>query len=100
MISVIAYLAASMFAPERRIARRFRVSKEGLVHLPYAGQQLSVSIMNMSAGGMALQVPDSVWLPREFDLVVKAEQLRYRVMIRWRRSELVGVQFVGEPEHV
>jgi hypothetical protein len=96
----VSLLFPQAFTAERRASPRYRVSKAAILKLPDDSRQLSANIVNMSAGGAALEVAATAALPAAFELVIAAEGLSFHAKVRWRRGALVGVQFEGEAQRL
>jgi hypothetical protein len=88
------------FAADRRRARRFRVLKEANVVITALNVTLPVVVRNLSAGGAGLRILASQHLPKEFDLLIVSESLQFRALLRWRRGDRAGVEFIGDPQHI
>jgi len=50
---------------------------------------------NQSKSGAELKVPADAPLPPSFQLYVPVDGVAYDCVLRWRRNERVGVEFVG-----
>jgi hypothetical protein len=50
-------------------------------------------VRDLSDGGARLQIGHHVAVPDRFDLYVPLKETTYRVQVRWRRNEEVGVMF-------
>jgi len=78
---------------ERRLDARDIVLKEATI---IAGDlKLNCSIRNQHANGAELRVAPDAQVPDRFLLHVPADDATYRVVVRWRRTERLGVQFYG-----
>jgi PilZ domain len=76
---------------------RHRVLKQGKIIFGDMTVVIDVTIRDMSAGGLRVQLPMCVRLPRDFSILIVSESLIYSVAMRWRKGDLMGVEFVGEP---
>ncbi|HEY7383868.1 MAG TPA: PilZ domain-containing protein [Beijerinckiaceae bacterium] len=86
---------ASKTGPDKRRAPRQRVTGPALI----LGPKLEVSciIRDLSATGARVEVPAVVKLPPAFNLLLlKTNSSRY-VMLRWRKGDFAGVEFVLSP---
>lgn len=78
---------------------RARVLKGATIILDVKLSEINCVIRNQNAGGAELKVPIEAVLPEKFLLYVPVDRTAYRVVLRWRRNDRVGVQFVGtEPK--
>lgn len=56
-------------------------------------------LRNQNEGGAELKVPVEAAVPESFLVYVPVDGVAYRAVMRWRRNDKVGVQFVGrEPK--
>ena len=58
---------------------------------------IDVKIRDMSASGARVQISANIVLPDNFNLLSVSERLLYPAVVRWRRGEAMGIEFVGEP---
>ncbi len=76
---------------------RHKVRKGGkLVSLTLLSS-IDVTIIDMSVGGARIRLPATSNFPETFWLLVVSEKLLYPADVRWRRGELIGIEFTGEP---
>jgi hypothetical protein len=55
------------------------------------------TVTQLSSTGARLNVPASTTLPDRFELSVPQRNLATRVRLVWRKGDLAGVQFDGQP---
>jgi len=82
---------------EKRAHPRQRVKKDATVSLPVENRIVQVKVEDISATGAGLRVDPAARLPAEFDLLLLGEQKLYRVAIRWRKGDRMGVEFLSLP---
>ena len=76
---------------ENRKAIRRRVLKGATIE--FGSSAFSCAVRNLSETGAALDVPSSVGIPREFQLVIQDNQLTHRCRVIWREEKRIGVAF-------
>jgi hypothetical protein len=78
--------------PERRSQPRPAVQKNAFI---LAGDDAGIPciVRNMHSGGAELNVAADVELPSRFLLHVPSEGKAYSIVVCWRKSERVGVEF-------
>ena len=81
--------------PENRRAARQRVTGPALI----LGPKLEVSciIRDLSSTGARVEVPSVVKLPPAFNLLLLKTNSSRHVLLRWRRGDFAGVEFVLPP---
>ena len=57
--------------------------------------EISCVLRNQSESGAELKVPPDAQIPASFQLYVPLDGVAYSCVLRWRRNERVGVEFVG-----
>lgn len=78
---------------------RARVLKGATIILDVKLSEINCVVRNQNSGGAELKVPIEAVLPERFLLYVPVDRIAYRVALRWRRNDRVGVQFLGtEPK--
>ncbi len=55
---------------------------------------LDCRVRNISISGLMLQVNARYSVPKEFNLMVPTKNSRYRVMLRWRSGDFIGVEIL------
>jgi hypothetical protein len=55
---------------------------------------LDCRVRDISLYGAKLEMSSTVALPEEFDLTIPQKGHRYRCVLRWRRAEQAGVEFL------
>jgi hypothetical protein len=76
---------------ENRRAPRRQVQGHATVRAP--GLEVSCVIRDLSATGARIEVPSSVHLPDEFNLLLAEAKSSRHVHLRWRRGDFAGVEF-------
>lgn len=82
---------------DQRKNPRHRVLKQGKIISVDKTTVIDVTIRNMSATGIRVQIPMSVLLPHDFGILIISELLLYPVAMRWRKGDFMGAEFVGPP---
>jgi hypothetical protein len=75
---------------ERRSHPRAAVLKDGIIITE--DMTIACSVRNQHAHGAELRVEPGVVVPERFVLHVHADGAEYRAVVRWRKSERLGVQ--------
>lgn len=76
---------------------RHRVLKEGKIVSSNMNSAIDVKIRDLSTGGAGVQMPVNTELPDGFCLLVVSENMLYPAVAKWRKGEMMGIAFVGEP---
>ena len=76
---------------ERRKSPRADVRGDAVVVVPDG--KAGCVVQNLSATGARLRVPNFTKLPAEFDVLLLKTKSTRRVALRWRRGDVVGVEF-------
>lgn len=79
---------------ENRKATRRRVLKGATIEFDRSA--FSCAVRNLSEFGAALDVPSSVGIPHEFQLVIQANQLTHQCRVVWREEKRIGVAFAQD----
>jgi diguanylate cyclase (GGDEF)-like protein/PAS domain S-box-containing protein len=97
-------LKMGMLAPEygssvnnQRKHQRKRVLKDGKIISSNMSCVINVKIRDLSASGALVRIPANVSLPASFSLLIVTERKLYPAVVRWRKGETIGIEFVGEP---
>ena len=85
---------------EQRRHQRYRVLKEGKIIHGAHHTPIWVIIRDLSVGGAGVRVSPAEPIPHSFELLVVNEKLLFPAVVKWRKGELVGVEFVSEPRPV
>ena len=80
---------------ERRVAKRHRVDKPGLIIMPGTVTSLEVTIIDINAGGAKLSVSAVYNVPMKFNLLVVGEKRILPSLVVWRVNDRVGIRFSG-----
>ena len=86
--------------PNERSHPRYNVSKDARLMYPDERGLAQVIIRDLSAGGARIQLKSSTDLSGEFKLFVPTEKMLYTATVRWMKGNVVGLQFVKQPEYV
>jgi hypothetical protein len=76
---------------------RHKVLKEGKIVSSNLNSVVDVKIRDLSIGGAGVQMPVNTDLPDAFCLLVVSENMLYSAVAKWRKGEMMGIAFVGEP---
>jgi hypothetical protein len=76
---------------ENRKAVRRRVLKSATIE--FDNGAFSCAVRNLSESGAALDVPSSLGIPHEFQLVIQANQMTRNCRVVWRQESRIGVAF-------
>ncbi len=76
---------------ENRRAARRRVLKSAVIE--FEGGAFSCAVRNISDSGAALDVPASLGIPHEFELVVTTDLTERHCRVVWRKATRIGVTF-------
>ena len=76
---------------EHRIAPRNRVLKAGTIE--FGGGGIDCTVRNLSDTGAALSVESPIGIPKEFNLVIVADQISRRCRVVWRKENRIGITF-------
>jgi hypothetical protein len=79
---------------EKRIARRHRVLKAGMIE--FGGGAIDCTVRNLSNTGAALDVTSPIGIPAQFTLVVSTDGLHVPCHVVWRKEKRIGVGFDQE----
>ena len=80
-----------------RIGLRKKVLKEGKLISDDMSTMVDVKIRDLSAEGARVETAGSVILPEEFSLLIVSEKMIYPATTRWRKGNLIGIEFKGKP---
>lgn len=84
---------------EQRCEYRHRVLKGATIIKGISNSEIRCTIRNQHTGGAELNVSAEARVPEGFLLYVPADGIAYRAVLRWRKNDRVGVQFMGtEPK--
>ncbi|MBK5962090.1 hypothetical protein CCR97_28420 [Rhodoplanes elegans] len=91
-MSSLACSSSGRIRHERRHPRYLTLATGRIVDRDTAA---TCAVLNVSAGGACLLVPDAAAVPGVFELVVDPGRLRVRCVAVWRDRHHVGVAFVA-----
>jgi hypothetical protein len=80
---------------ERRETRG-RVLKGGTIIQGLSRSEITCVLRNQSSIGAELKLSPDVQLPAEFQLYVASDGVAYDCVLRWRKNDRAGVEFVGK----
>lgn len=80
-----------------RKQRRKRVLKEGQLITEDMTSLVNVKIRDLSETGARVETAGIIDLPEHFKLFVVSEKAVYSCLARWRRGNLLGIEFTGPP---
>ncbi len=86
--------------PEKRRLMRRRVLKEGKIIINPPSGTLDVKIRDLSENGAKLEVLATTPLPEKFDFIIVADATITPAQVMWRKGNLVGLHFCGDPKKV
>lgn len=81
---------------QRRHPRQ-RVLKDGKIISANMSCVMDVKIRDMSASGALIRIPANATLPESFSLLIVSERKLHSAVVRWRKGETIGLEFIGEP---
>ena len=76
---------------------RHKVLKDGKIISSNMTCVTDVRIRDMSATGALIQLPANIHLPESFSLLVVNDRQLYSAIVRWRKRDTAGIEFLGEP---
>ncbi len=77
---------------DKRTTPRQRTLKKGRIVFNDGRSTIDCLVRNLSAGGAKLEVPSSVGIPDDFDLVM-ADGSTKRCRVAWRKLTEIGVSY-------
>ena len=86
---------------DRRSPRQ-RVLKGATIIQSVTTSEIECVLRNQTENGAELKVPQGAMVPSSFQLYVAVEGIAYDCVVRWRRNDKIGVEFVGrgpKPKH-
>ena len=78
---------------ENRINPRHRVLRAGKNVFNHRFSVVDCTVRNVSAGGACLQVPTTIGIPDDFDLVIEPEKESRACRVAWKSDNRLGVTF-------
>lgn len=79
---------------DRRKEHRGRTYLGGQAVFNNRWSTIDCLVRNMSESGARLEFPGSVFLPEEFELVIRQRGNSRRVRIAWREAKSLGISFL------
>lgn len=58
--------------------------------------EIVCTVRNQHDGGAELKVPVEAIIPDTFTLYIPVDAIAYEAIVRWRRGERLGVQFISK----
>lgn len=86
-----------MNTPENRVAQRSRVLKAGKIVTGNFQSVIDCCVRDISATGARIRCPNAAAVPDEFRLMMPGDNTIRGARVVWRREELLGVTFTGDP---
>jgi hypothetical protein len=83
---------------ELRIAERSRSLLKAKIVFNNRMSTIDCIVKNISTSGAKIAVASTLSIPNEFDLEIPLRGKTYRVQMRWRDSESMGVEFMHTAE--
>jgi len=84
---------------EHERERRQRVLKGGSILTGITSSEVKCTLRNQHPNGAELKVAIDARVPHEFLLYVPVDGIAYKCVVRWRKTDRVGVLFTGtEPK--
>jgi len=80
---------------DKRSKIRKRVLKGATIIQSISASEISCVLRNQSEAGGELKLPADTAVPNGFQLYVPVDGIAYQCVIRWRRGDKLGVEFVG-----
>ena len=80
---------------ELRIAERSRSLLKARIVFNNRMSTIDCIVKNISTSGAKIAVASTLSIPNEFDLEIPLRGKTYRVQMRWRDSESMGVEFMN-----
>lgn len=87
-------MTASARQPADREHRQ-RVLKRASIIVDLGTSEIACMVRNQTASGAELRLPPDARAPDEFLLYVPLDRTAYRCVVRWRRDDRIGVEFLG-----
>jgi hypothetical protein len=70
-----------------------RVEIDEPAYISASGLSMRCRLLNISAEGAALEVPDPVFVPSDFQLMIEKDRMIRRCRVIWIKKNRVGVAF-------
>ncbi|HXW23812.1 MAG TPA: PilZ domain-containing protein [Xanthobacteraceae bacterium] len=78
---------------EHRTHPRHRTLKAGKIVFNHRSCVVDCTIRNLSARGACLQVPSTVGIPDDFDLLIEPDRMAQACRVAWKDDRRMGVDF-------
>jgi hypothetical protein len=90
-------MKSAMWDNQDRKEPRKRALKDGKLISADMATMVDVKIRDVSASGARVETAGPVKLPEGFSLLMVTERMIYAVSMRWRKGNLIGLEFKGKP---
>ena len=78
---------------EHRAQPRHRTLKAGKIVFNHRFSVVDCTIRNLSVAGACLQVPSTVGIPDNFDLLIEPDKATRPCRVAWKNENRIGVAF-------
>jgi hypothetical protein len=78
---------------DRRESPRLRTLKAGKIVFNHKFSVVDCTIRNMSGDGACLQVPSTIGIPDDFDLLIEPDKQARPCHVAWKSDSRLGVRF-------
>jgi hypothetical protein len=85
---------------DARVAPRRKVLKAGIAASNNRHLTVSCTVRDLSATGARLRVDNMASIPDTFELIIATDGLEANCQVVWRKTNEVGVKFLGAPRIV
>ena len=85
---------------DARVAPRRKVLKAGIAASNNRHLTVSCTVRDLSATGARLRVDNMLGIPDTFELIIAVDGLEANCQVVWRKTNEVGVKFLGAPRIV
>lgn len=79
---------------DKRKHTRVLVLKTGAIHRGHGEAPIDCAVLNLSASGACILVPNAIPVPPHFELVVDGDGQSHHCEVMWREGGKIGVEFV------
>ena len=79
--------------PERRRSPRTEINETA--YISAAGSSTRCRVLNISAAGAALEIPEGSYIPERFQLMTETDRATRKCRIVWIMTNRVGIEFVS-----
>src|SRR4051812_12469612 len=89
---IAAMSSARAIAPEER-RKGPRTDVDEAAYVASHGASTRCRVVNISADGAAIEVPDPAFIPNQFQLMTEADRVLRSCRVVWTRQNRIGVVF-------